>query len=139
VKADEIRKKPLKDLEEIKAALGAATDKEHGLQIIVGGYCAALLDMMAESAAQLAEASDSLKRIANPLMVVDGSHWATFKTHDGRDFTIDRNAVTSVLEASKGVGDDRPKCVIETAGGGGTMVAGVYTEVCKKLGIPIGG
>jgi hypothetical protein len=127
-------------LEEIKAALGAATDKEHGLQIIVGGYCAALLDMMAESAAQLAEANDSLKRIANPLITVDAESPWVWLNCNGKPFVVDRNEVSGVAHLDSGIGNDMPKVQIGMKGQPWSKTAdGTVEEVCKKLKIPIGG
>jgi len=139
MKAEEIRKMPLAAMEEIKAAVATATDHEHGLQLIVGGYCAAFLEVAAEAAAQLAEANEHLAKIANPWSTADQESlvvW-TWLTSNGKPFAIDCREVTGVASLDTGIGSDHPTVVIGMKGQPWSKSAdGTVEEICSKLGIP---
>ena len=54
------------------------------------------LSLLAEFVAQIAEANESLRKIANPLHAVDAeSPWVTLSWR-GREFVVNRNDVSSV-------------------------------------------
>ena len=91
------------------------------------------IEVLQELAAQIAEASGHLEKIANPLMVVNQPRWVWFKYAAFR-YVVDAREVASISVP------DPNHCVIIMRNEGGPdpgrWCEGSYEEVCKKLGIP---
>jgi hypothetical protein len=90
-----------------------------------------------ELAAQLADVNESLRKIANPPMVVNGSSpWVWLKYHD-KSFVIDKNEVAFVCAPND------HQCLIYRRNEGGedagSWCEGTLKEICTKLGIPLEG
>ena len=100
------------------------------------GFKSLLLSLLSEIAAQLAEANENLKKIANPLMVVENasSPWVWLKNNQMR-YAVHRDEVASI-SAPK---DNQCVVLMKNEGGEdpGRWCDGTLEEICGKLGIPL--
>lgn len=127
--ADEIRNKRERFSERISGSM-ACEPNEKDMSRYQG-------DMIRETAAQLAEINEHLAKIANPLMVVNGtSPWVWLKYHD-KSFVIDKGEVAFVCAPND------HQCLIYRRNEGGedagSWCDGTLKEICTKLGIPLEG
>lgn len=94
---------------------------------------AVLADMLTEIALQLAEANESLKKIANPIVEVVNEESPWVMLSDGKaKLMIDRREVIGVCRCGPEVEMMSQVNTRRT----GYIVRGTVVEVCEKLGIP---
>ena len=94
-------------------------------------------DMIRETAAQLAEINENLAKIANPLMVVNGtSPWVWLK-YNTKSYVVNRDEIATVSAPNE------HQCIITICNDGSEnpdrWCDGTLEEICTKLGIPLEG
>jgi len=128
VKAEEIRTLNEKVQEQI---LNAQTPAEHD-----AGFRSLHLSLMSEVAAQLAEISEHLRKIANPPQVVNAESPWVHCQWKGRKCVIHKDEVGSVFQ----YGTSLTESVIVRRGDigedAGTCCEFSFAEACAKFGIP---